>query len=221
MQKSLIFLIFCACRPQLDGVPGIWQFTHMTREVRLRFAPSHNRTFAYCGYEPPCTITSCQKNGMEKFLLRIEDTDQNRFLPVGRIHQKIHWNGSNIPLKWKPVNPGILPSLFVNQSANLLYMQYCAWTSRKKVMPYYAFDYFDETKKPCERLDGKPEWCLHNTKRITRTQMKNRWHFTRRNVAAIKAAVILMSIRVKNPSLKREVRLHHMIRGCWWSIPPP
>lgn len=65
----------------------------MSKEVRVRFAPSPTGALHIGGVRTALyNYLFAKKNG-GKFLLRIEDTDQNRYVPGAEEYIKILWNG--------------------------------------------------------------------------------------------------------------------------------
>lgn len=207
--ESLHFLIFVPCKPQLDRVPGICQLRHMTREVRLRFAPSPTGPLHIGGVRTALYNYLFAKKMGGKFLLRIEDTDQNRFVPGAEEYIKDSLEWLNITFDESPWNPGD-SAPYRQSERKSMYMEY-ALDLVEKGHAYYAFDTSDELEAMRERLTAA-RVVLPQYNSITRTQMKNSLTLTEEDVAARLAAGDPYVIRVKIPR-KEEVRLHDMIRG--------
>ncbi len=181
----------------------------MTREVRLRFAPSPTGALHIGGVRTALYNYLFAKKMGGKFLLRIEDTDQNRFVPGAEEYIKESLEWLNISFDESPWNPG--DSAPYRQSERKpMYMQY-ALDLIDRGHAYYAFDTSEELEAMRERLTAarvvQPQY-----NSITRTQMKNSLTLSEEEVAARLASGEPYVIRVKIPR-KEEVRLHDMIRG--------
>ena len=141
--------------------------------------------------------------------MRIEDTDQNRFVPGAEeyIKDALDWLG--ISPDESPWNPGS-SSPYRQSERKPMYMQY-ALDLIEKGHAYYAFDTSEELEAMRERLTAarvvSPQY-----NSITRTQMKNSLTLPEDEVKARLASGEAYVIRVKIPR-KEEVRLHDLIRG--------
>lgn len=181
----------------------------MSREVRVRFAPSPTGPLHIGGVRTALyNYLFAKKNG-GKFLLRIEDTDQTRFVPGAEdyIKDSLEWLG--ITADESPWNPGdVGPYRQSERKAD--YMQY-ALDLVEKGHAYYAFDTSEELEAMRERLTAarvvQPQY-----NSITRTQMKNSLTLSEEEVKERLASGDPYVIRVKIPR-KEEVRLNDMIRG--------
>jgi glutamyl-tRNA synthetase len=144
-----------------------------------------------------------------KFLLRIEDTDQGRFVPGAEdyIKESLEWLG--IAPEESPWNPGDVGP-YRQSERKEMYKQY-ALDLIEKGHAYYAFDTAEELEAMRERLTAarvvQPQY-----NGITRTQMKNSLTLPAEEVKARLESGDPYVIRVKIP-LKEEVRLNDMIRG--------
>ncbi len=181
----------------------------MNREVRVRFAPSPTGALHIGGVRTALyNYLFAKKNG-GKFLLRIEDTDQNRFVPGAEdyIRESLDWLGiTPDESPWRPGNVGP----YRQSERKEIYMQY-ALDLVEKGHAYYAFDTAEELEAMRERLTAarvvQPQY-----NSITRMQMKNSLTLSKEEVAARLAAGDPYVIRIKIP-LKEDVRLNDMIRG--------
>lgn len=144
-----------------------------------------------------------------KFLLRIEDTDQGRFVPGAEdyIKESLEWLGiAPEESPWKPGDVGP----YRQSERKEMYKQY-ALDLIEKGHAYYAFDTAEELEAMRERLTAarvvQPQY-----NGITRTQMKNSLTLPAEEVKARLESGDPYVIRVKIP-LKEDVRLNDMIRG--------
>jgi glutamyl-tRNA synthetase len=141
--------------------------------------------------------------------LRIEDTDQTRFVPGAEeyIQKSLEWLG--ISPEESPWNPGDCGP-YRQSERKPMYMQY-AMDLVEKGHAYYAFDTSEDLDAMRERLTAarvvSPQY-----NSITRTQMKNSLTLPEDEVKERLASGDPYVIRIKIPR-KEEVRLNDMIRG--------
>lgn len=181
----------------------------MSQEVRVRFAPSPTGPLHIGGVRTALYNYLFAKKMGGKFLLRIEDTDQARFVPGAEdyIQESLAWLGiSADESPWKPGENGP----YRQSERKSSYMQY-ALDLVEAGHAYYAFDTSEELEAMRERLTAarvvQPQY-----NSITRTQMKNSLTLPEEEVKARLASGDPYVIRVKIPR-KEEVRLNDMIRG--------
>ncbi|MCH7411433.1 glutamate--tRNA ligase [Belliella sp. DSM 111904] len=181
----------------------------MNKEVRVRFAPSPTGALHIGGVRTALYNFLFARKMGGKFLLRIEDTDQTRFVSGAEAYIKdaLEWlNISPDESPWSPGNCGP----YRQSERKPMYMQY-ALDLVEKGHAYYAFDTSEELDAMRERLTAarvvSPQY---NT--ITRTQMKNSLTLPEDEVKARLASGDPYVIRIKIPR-KEEVRLNDMIRG--------
>ncbi|WP_373400368.1 glutamate--tRNA ligase [Algoriphagus halophilus] len=181
----------------------------MSKEVRVRFAPSPTGPLHIGGVRTALYNYLFARKMGGKFLLRIEDTDQMRFVPGAEkyIQESLAWLGiSADESPWKPGDCG--PYRQSERKAD--YMQY-ALDLVEAGHAYYAFDTSEELEAMRERLTAarvvQPQY-----NSITRTQMKNSLTLPAEEVKERLASGEPYVIRVKIPR-KEEVRLNDMIRG--------
>ncbi len=181
----------------------------MSREVRVRFAPSPTGALHIGGVRTALYNYLFAKKMGGKFLLRIEDTDQARFVPGAEeyIRESLEWLGIS-PVE-SPWNPGEVGP-YRQSERKPMYMRY-ALDLVEKGHAYYAFDTSEELEAMRERLTAarvvQPQY-----NSITRTQMKNSLTLPAEEVKARLASGEPYVIRIKIPR-KEEVRLNDMIRG--------
>ena len=142
-------------------------------------------------------------------LLRIEDTDQNRFVPGAEdyIFQSLEWCG--IKLDESPVHGG--PHAPYRQSERKpMYMDY-ALKLVNDGHAYYAFDTAEELDAMRERLKAaKVATPQYNS--ITRNNMRNSLTLPEDEVKELLESGTPYVIRLKVPR-KEEIRLKDLIRG--------
>lgn len=181
----------------------------MHREVRVRFAPSPTGALHIGGVRTALYNYLFAKKMGGKFLLRIEDTDQARFVPGAEdyIKESLEWLG--ISPEESPWNPGDCGP-YRQSERKSMYMQY-AMDLVEKGHAYYAFDTAEELEAMRERLTAarvvQPQY-----NSITRTQMKNSLTLPEDEVKTRLASGDPYVIRIKIPR-KEEVRLNDLIRG--------
>lgn len=181
----------------------------MNREVRVRFAPSPTGALHIGGVRTALYNYLFARKNKGKFLLRIEDTDQTRFVPGAEeyIKEALDWLG--IAPDESPWNPGSVGP-YRQSERKPMYMQY-AMDLVEKGHAYYAFDTSEELEAMRQRLTAarvvSPQY-----NSITRTQMKNSLTLPEDEVKARLESGEPYVIRVKIPR-KEEVRLNDLIRG--------
>jgi glutamyl-tRNA synthetase len=181
----------------------------MEREVRVRFAPSPTGPLHIGGVRTALYNYLFAKKMGGKMLLRIEDTDQNRFVPGAEqyIFEALEWCG--IKLDESPQHPG--PHAPYRQSERKpMYMDY-ALKLVQDGHAYYAFDTTEELDAMRERLKAaKVATPQYNS--ITRNTMRNSLTLPEDEVKELLASGTPYVIRLKVPR-KEEIRLKDMIRG--------
>jgi glutamyl-tRNA synthetase len=181
----------------------------MEREVRVRFAPSPTGPLHIGGVRTALYNFLLAKKTGGKMILRIEDTDQNRFVPGAEdyIRESLEWCG--IELDESPWNGG--PYAPYRQSERKpMYMQY-AMQLIESGHAYYAFDTAEELEAMRERLKAaKVATPQYNA--ITRMTMKNSLTLPEDEVKKRLESGEPYVIRLKVPR-KEEIRLKDLIRG--------
>jgi len=181
----------------------------MEREVRVRFAPSPTGPLHIGGVRTALYNYLFAKKMNGKMLLRIEDTDQNRFVPGAEeyIFKSLAWCG--IQLDESPVHGG--PHAPYRQSERKpMYMEY-ALKLVQDGHAYYAFDTAEELDAMRERLKAaKVATPQYNA--ITRNTMRNSLTLPEDEVKQLLENGAPYVIRLKVPR-KEEVRLKDLIRG--------
>ncbi len=179
------------------------------RPVRLRFAPSPTGALHIGGVRTALYNYLLAKKTNGTMILRIEDTDQTRFVPGAEeyIKEALEWIG--IELDESPWQGG--PHAPYRQSERKpMYMQY-AMQLLESGNAYYAFDTPEELDEMRARLEAaKVPDPKYNS--IARLQMKNSLTLPDDEVKAWLDSGKPYVIRFKVPR-KEEVRFHDLIRG--------
>ena len=179
------------------------------RRVRVRFAPSPTGTLHIGGVRTALyNYLFAHKLGGD-FILRIEDTDQNRFVPGAEayIMEALNWlgiNPSESPLHGGPHAP------YRQSERKEMYRQY-AEQLLQSGHAYYAFDTPEELEDMRAKLTAaKVASPQYNA--ITRNSMKNSVTLSEDDVKRRLEAGEPYVIRMKLPR-QEEVRFHDIIRG--------
>ena len=179
------------------------------RPVRVRFAPSPTGPLHIGGVRTALYNYLLARQLGGTMILRIEDTDQNRFVPGAEdyIRESLEWVG--ITLDESPWTGG--PHAPYRQSERKpMYRAYADQLLRDG-HAYYAFDTPEELDVMRERLQAaKVPNPQYNS--ITRAQMRNSLTLPEDETQALLAADTPYVIRLKVPR-KEEVRFQDMIRG--------
>ena len=179
------------------------------REVRVRFAPSPTGALHIGGVRTALYNYLLARKHGGKMLLRIEDTDQTRYVPGAEeyIIQALKWVGIEID---EGLGVGGPHAPYRQSERKPMYMQY----AEKLVADgnaYYAFDTEEELEAMRERLK-KAGVATPQYNSITRTQMRNSVSLSESEVKALLKDGVPYVIRLKVPR-KEEVRLNDLIRG--------
>ncbi len=179
------------------------------RKVRVRFAPSPTGPLHMGGVRTALyNYLFAKKNGGD-FLLRIEDTDQTRFVPGAEqyIIEALEWCGMKFD---EGVHVGGPHAPYRQSERKEMYRQY-AMQLIEAGHAYYAFDTTEELDEMRERLKASnvasPQYNY-----ITRESMKNSLSLPHDEVERRLAAGDAYVVRIKIPR-KEEIRVTDMIRG--------
>jgi len=181
----------------------------MEKEVRVRFAPSPTGALHIGGVRTALYNYLFAKKMGGKMLLRIEDTDQNRFVPGAEdyIMEALAWVGIKLD---EGVREGGPCAPYRQSERKSMYMEY-AQKLVNEGNAYYAFDTAEELEEMRERLKAarvaSPQY-----NSITRTTMKNSITLPEDEVKAKIESGEPYVIRLKVPR-KEEVRLNDLVRG--------
>lgn len=185
----------------------------MSRPVRVRFAPSPTGPLHIGGVRTALYNYLFARKMGGKMLLRIEDTDQNRFVPGAEdyILEALRWVGIEIDEGQGTGGPHAP----YRQSERREIYQKEAQRLIDEGKAYYAFDTAEELDAMRKRLEeANAPAAQYNA--ITRMQMRNSLTMKPEDVKARMDAGEPFVIRLKTPR-KEEVRLNDLIRG-WVNV---
>lgn len=183
------------------------------RRVRVRFAPSPTGPLHIGGVRTALYNYLIAKKAGGDFLLRVEDTDQTRFVPGAEeyIIESLKWLGIT---PTEGVGFGEGPHAPYRQSERKpLYRQYVDQLIEAG-HAYYAFDTPEELEAMRERLKASNVDAKYDA--ITRTTMKNSLTLPEDEVKRRLESGEAYVVRIKLPR-KEEVKFHDEIRG-WVSF---
>ncbi len=179
------------------------------REVRVRFAPSPTGALHIGGVRTALYNYLLARKYKGTMILRIEDTDQTRFVPGAEdyIVKSLAWAGIEID---EGVGKGGPHSPYRQSERKPIYQEY-AQKLVDEGNAYYAFDTPQELEATREQLKAKG---ISNFQydSITRMQMKNSLTLQKDEVKQKLSAGEPYVIRLKVPD-KEEIRLNDLIRG--------
>ncbi len=178
-------------------------------EVRVRFAPSPTGPLHIGGVRTALYNYLFAKNKRGKVILRIEDTDQNRFVKGAEkyIINSLKWCG--IKFDESVVDGGDFGP-YKQSERKLIYRSYAEQLVRDG-LAYYAFDTVEELAMMRERMQaaGVPSPQYNN---ITRTNMQNSLSLSEDEVNKRIESGDPYVIRIKTPR-NEEIRINDIIRG--------
>ncbi|MBT1700392.1 glutamate--tRNA ligase [Fulvivirgaceae bacterium PWU4] len=183
------------------------------REVRVRFAPSPTGALHIGGVRTALYNYLLARQQKGTMILRIEDTDQTRYVPGAEqyILDSLKWVGITID---EGVGVGGPHAPYRQSERQSIYKQY-AQQLIDSGQGYYAFDTAEELEQMREKLKaGGVDTPQYNS--ITRTQMRNSLTLPAEEVKRLIDSGAPYVIRLKVPR-KEEVRLNDLIRG-WVSV---
>lgn len=178
-------------------------------EVRVRFAPSPTGALHIGGVRTALYNYLFAKQQKGKLILRIEDTDQARYIEGAEAYIKSSLNWIGIDFDEGPDQGG--PYAPYRQSErNSVYNEF-ATDLVKNGHAYYAFDSTHELDAMRDRLkNAGVDQPQYNS--ITRMQMRNSLTLPEEEVNHLLDSGAPHVVRLKVPR-KEEVRLNDMIRG--------
>lgn len=179
------------------------------REVRVRFAPSPTGALHIGGVRTALYNYLLARKLGGKMLLRIEDTDQNRFVPGAEeyILASLKWAGIEID---EGVGKGGPHAPYRQSERKEIYQKF-AQQLIDEGKAYYAFDTEEELEAMRDRLkaQGSSDQQYGSG---TRLQMKNSLTLSEGDVKQRLAAGEHYVIRLKVPA-NEEIKLADLIRG--------
>ena len=187
----------------------------MERKVRVRFAPSPTGALHMGGVRTALYNYLFAKKHGGDFLLRIEDTDQTRFVPGAEeyIIESLKWCGI-MPNEGQGIGGDFGPYKQSERKEADIYTQY-AFQLVENGHAYYAFDTSEELTEMREIAKNAkmPNWQYNS---ITRNSLKNSVSLSEDDVKARLDAGEPFTIRIKMPR-NEDVRFHDEIRG-WVTV---
>ena len=179
------------------------------QNVRVRFAPSPTGPLHIGGVRTALFNYLFARKWKGKMILRIEDTDQQRFVPGAEeyIMESLAWAGivwDEGPDKGGPFGP-------YRQSERKVQYQRFAEALVKKGLAYYAFDTPEALEEMRQKLEASnaPNTSYNAAIRL---EMKNSLTLTTEEVREIMEAGHPYVIRFKMPA-REEIVLQDVIRG--------
>ncbi len=181
----------------------------MTQQVRVRFAPSPTGALHIGGVRTALYNYLFAKQHQGTFILRIEDTDQNRYVAGAEkyIFEALNWFGLT-PEESPEIGGDFAP--YRQSERKEIYAQY-ALQMVQEGKAYYAFDTKEEIEALKTRLEqAKASQISYNA--ITRLQMTNSLTLPEDEVKARIERGDPYVIRIKIPP-KEEIRFQDMVMG--------
>ncbi|MER3464049.1 MAG: glutamate--tRNA ligase [Chitinophagaceae bacterium] len=181
----------------------------MTKRVRVRFAPSPTGGLHLGGVRTVLYNYLFAKQHGGDFILRIEDTDQSRYVPGAEeyIFNTLQWCG--LEPDESPKNGGKYGP-YRQSERKEQYRKYAEQLVAQG-QAYYAFDTAEELDAMRNRLrtteNPSPQY-----DRTVRMQMRNSFTLAKEEVDGLLAANTPHVIRIKMPE-HETVQFHDMIRG--------
>ena len=178
-------------------------------EVRVRFAPSPTGPLHIGGVRTALYNYIFAKRNHGKFILRIEDTDQTRFVKGAEqyIVEALNWLGIKPDEGVQSRGPH---EPYRQSERKEVYLKY-AYQLIEEGKAYYAFDTPEELDVMREKLKAaKVSNPQYNS--MSRTTMKNSLTLSAEEVRSRLDSGEPYVVRIKVPA-KEEVRLHDEVRG--------
>ncbi|HRI78557.1 MAG TPA: glutamate--tRNA ligase, partial [Cyclobacteriaceae bacterium] len=179
------------------------------REVRVRFAPSPTGALHIGGVRTALYNYLLARKHGGTMILRIEDTDQNRYVPGAEqyIQDSLSWAGIKID---EGVGPGGPYSPYRQSERKDLYSQYTTQLLDAG-HAYYAFDSEAEINTMRERLKARGDQQQHYNS-VSRMEMNNSLTLSAEAVKQKLVSGVPYVIRLKvEPGV--EIKLNDLIRG--------
>jgi glutamyl-tRNA synthetase len=179
------------------------------KPVRVRFAPSPTGPLHMGGVRTALYNYLFAKKNNGTFLIRIEDTDQTRFVPGAQdyIMDALAWCGIS-PTEGPGIGGEYGP--YVQSERKHLYQPYAEQLVQED-KAYYAFDTTEELEQVREKAKemGMPNWQYNH---VTRATLRNSITLPKDQVEELLAKGTPYVIRMKMPR-NRDIRFEDIIRG--------
>ena len=181
----------------------------MERKIRVRFAPSPTGPLHMGGVRTALYNYLFAKKHNGDFILRIEDTDQNRFVPGAEqyIIDSLQWCGIN-PNEGVGFGDGAYKP-YRQSERKEIYKKY-AEQLIKDGHAYYAFDSSEELEEQRKNVEASGSAFSYNN--ISRLNLKNSLTLSENEVKDKLNANDHFVVRLKVPA-NEEIRVKDIIRG--------
>ena len=180
----------------------------MERKVRVRFAPSPTGALHLGGVRTALFNYLFARHHGGDFLLRIEDTDQTRYVPGAEeyIIESLKWCGLTVA---EGVGVGGEYGPYRQSERKELYKKY-ALQLIESGNAYYSFDTAEELDAQRKACEGRGETFIYNA--LSRKELKNSLHMDADEVNSLLEAGAHYVIRFKMPE-NEDLLLNDIIRG--------
>ena len=180
----------------------------MERKVRVRFAPSPTGALHLGGVRTALFNYLFARHHGGDFLLRIEDTDQTRYVPGAEeyIIESLKWCGLTVD---EGVGADGEYGPYRQSERKEIYKQY-ALQLVGSGNAYYSFDTPEELESLRKECEERGETFIYNA--MSRGQLKNSLTMSKEDTERLLASGAHFVIRFKMPE-NEELRLHDIIRG--------
>ncbi len=180
----------------------------MNQKVRVRFAPSPTGALHLGGVRTALFNYLFARRHGGDFLLRIEDTDQARYVPGAEeyIIESLKWCGLTVD---EGVGAGGDCGPYRQSERKAIYKEY-ALQLVESGNAYYSFDTAEELDALRKDCETKGETFIYNAQ--SRGNLKNSLHMEPEEVKQLLASDAPYVIRFKMPE-NEELLLHDIIRG--------
>ena len=180
----------------------------ITRKVRVRFAPSPTGPLHIGGVRTALFNYLFAKRNSGDFILRIEDTDQTRYVPGAEkyIQESLTWCGMTLdegPEQGGPFAP------YRQSERKEIYQKY-AVQLLESGHAYYAFDTPEELEIERSKAETDGETFTYNA--LTRSKMKNSLSLPEMEWKGLLNDGTHYVVRFKMPE-NQEISHHDLIRG--------
>ena len=178
----------------------------MDKQIRVRFAPSPTGALHIGGVRTALYNYLFAKKNNGTFLIRIEDTDQSRFVPGAEAYilESLKWLGIDYtegPDKGGPYLP------YRQSERKAIYRQYAEELVHNG-FAYYAYD----SQEELEAMRKNPDKQLSQYNAVTRKKMKNSLSFSEEETRNHVSAGNHFVIRIKIPE-HEQIEFNDLIRG--------
>ena len=180
----------------------------MERKVRVRFAPSPTGALHLGGVRTALFNYLFARHHGGDFLLRIEDTDQTRYVPGAEeyIIESLKWCGLTVD---EGVGAGGEYGPYRQSERKEIYKEY-ALQLITSGNAYYSFDTAEELDAKRKACEEHGETFIYNA--VSRKELRNSLHMDSDEVQNLLNSGAHYVIRFKMPE-NEELHLHDVIRG--------